>query len=304
MVGTADKAADNSTLLAGRRSCRASARAPKPSGAVKIGGGDVQAYRYNDARAQGLRPRRDRLRGADLGRRGDASPAWRRRPTPTRSPRPATRSPTRSSSARATRSRSARARTTPRTVSKALGTLGKADKSGQAKLKCGQDAAGAGRGRALAEQRVPQGRQDARRRRTSARPTAASTTCWSRRCARRAGRTTRPPRRRRRRTSRRSARPATTSRRAARPSRARSPASRPPDTTWPPSHRTTRTERHRNMQPRQIGIIARRGGRRLRRRLRHRQGLGRRLRRRRREGRQGQRRRHRGRSSSPRRRSP
>ncbi len=53
VVGTVKKAADNSTLLA-QPFLQAVGDVPKPSGAVQIGGGDVQAYRYNALKLNGF----------------------------------------------------------------------------------------------------------------------------------------------------------------------------------------------------------------------------------------------------------
>ena len=53
VVGTVDKAADNSTLLA-QPFLQAIGSVPKPSGAVQIGGGDVQAYRYDNLKPNGF----------------------------------------------------------------------------------------------------------------------------------------------------------------------------------------------------------------------------------------------------------
>jgi hypothetical protein len=53
VVGTVDKAADNSRLLA-QSFMQAIGGAPKPSGAVQIGGGDVQAYRYDNLKPNGF----------------------------------------------------------------------------------------------------------------------------------------------------------------------------------------------------------------------------------------------------------
>ena len=81
VVGTVKKAADNSTLLA-QPFLQAVGDVPKPSGAVQIGGGDVQALPLQRAQAQRLRPRRDGLRRPDDRRRGDdrvPGPRGRRR---------------------------------------------------------------------------------------------------------------------------------------------------------------------------------------------------------------------------------
>jgi hypothetical protein len=53
VVGTVEKAADNSTLLA-QPFLQAIGDVPKPSGAVQIGGGDVQAYRYDNLKPNGF----------------------------------------------------------------------------------------------------------------------------------------------------------------------------------------------------------------------------------------------------------
>src|SRR5829696_3574643 len=53
VVGTVKKAADNSTLLA-QSFLQALGDVPKPSGAVQIGGGDVQAYRYDNLKPNGF----------------------------------------------------------------------------------------------------------------------------------------------------------------------------------------------------------------------------------------------------------
>jgi hypothetical protein len=53
VVGTVEKAADNSTLLA-QPFLQAVGDVPKPSGAVQIGGGDLQAYRYNALKLNGF----------------------------------------------------------------------------------------------------------------------------------------------------------------------------------------------------------------------------------------------------------
>jgi len=53
VVGTVKKAADNSTLLA-QPFLQAIGDVPKPSGAVQIGGGDVQAYRYDGLKPNGF----------------------------------------------------------------------------------------------------------------------------------------------------------------------------------------------------------------------------------------------------------
>ncbi len=53
VLGTVEKAADNSTLLA-QPFLQAIGDVPKPSGAVQIGGGDVQAYRYENLEPNGF----------------------------------------------------------------------------------------------------------------------------------------------------------------------------------------------------------------------------------------------------------
>ncbi len=53
VVGSVEKAADNSTLLA-QPFMQAVGEVPKPNGAVQIGGGDVQAYRYNALELNGF----------------------------------------------------------------------------------------------------------------------------------------------------------------------------------------------------------------------------------------------------------
>ena len=195
---------------------------PKPSGAVQIGGGDVQAYRYDNLKPNGF----DRTvtvyaapTSAGVATLACLAPAADAESFAATCDQIANTLELSSGDPLPVGPSKAYAGA----VSKALAALGKADKAGQAKLKSAKTPQAAGGRRALAGQGVPRRRQDARARRTSAPPTAAPTRCWSRRCARRAGATTRPPRRRPRRASRHSARPAATSRRAARPSRARSP---------------------------------------------------------------------------------
>jgi hypothetical protein len=53
VVGNVKKAADNSTLLA-QPFLQAVGDVPKPNGAVQIGGGDVQAYRYDALKLNGF----------------------------------------------------------------------------------------------------------------------------------------------------------------------------------------------------------------------------------------------------------
>src|SRR5918995_1267031 len=53
LVGNVEKAADNSTLLA-QPFQQAVGDVPKPNGAVQIGGGDVQAYRYDALKLNGF----------------------------------------------------------------------------------------------------------------------------------------------------------------------------------------------------------------------------------------------------------
>jgi hypothetical protein len=53
LVGTADKSANNSTLLA-QPFLQAVGDVPKPSGAVQIGGGDVQALKYDALKLNGF----------------------------------------------------------------------------------------------------------------------------------------------------------------------------------------------------------------------------------------------------------
>jgi len=53
VIGTVDRAADNSTLLA-QPFLQALGDVPEPSGAVQVGSGDVQAYRYDDLKPRGF----------------------------------------------------------------------------------------------------------------------------------------------------------------------------------------------------------------------------------------------------------
>ena len=133
MVGTADKSANNSTLLPATF-LRRFDTVPKPSGAVTIGGGDVQAYRYN-----ALEPK-------DFDRAVTVYAA----PTSAGVATVACVSPKADADSFATTCDQIAntlelskgdpfpvgpSKDYAATVSKALGTLGKADKSGQAKLK-------------------------------------------------------------------------------------------------------------------------------------------------------------------------
>ena len=133
MVGTADKSANNSTLLPATF-LEGFDAVPKPSGAVTIGGGDVQAYRYN-----ALEPK-------DFDRAVTVYAA----PTSAGVATVACVSPKADADSFATTCDQIAntlelskgdpfpvgpSKDYAATVSKALGTLGKADKSGQAKLK-------------------------------------------------------------------------------------------------------------------------------------------------------------------------
>jgi hypothetical protein len=133
VTGTVKKAADNSTLLA-QPFLQAVGDVPKPSGAVQIGGGDVQAYRYDALKLNGF-DRAVTVYAAPTSA-GVATIACLAPPADADSfastcdqiantlelskgdPFPV--GPSKDYAA---------------TVSKALGTLGKADKSGQSKLK-------------------------------------------------------------------------------------------------------------------------------------------------------------------------